>query len=573
MCRKKERMKMLKIFKKVAALLLAVALLVPGFTSAFANPANLSGHPAPDELGSITINVRTVDSDEVPTGGLTPPVTIGVPIENVPIRIELVTLNLGVPAPTAQQLQSSAWILENTTRTGTYHDLLTNANGVAIFPNLPQGIWLVEQLDDLGTVTNPIPEDERFDTFLVGLPTHRPLLPGDPGFNPDEDTYIFDLHPVVWPKVDRERLTGGNKTAIANFDNIITWEFGVDIPASIGTAREFYLLDLLDERLEFISGSVTGRFTPNTGTDPFRPLTGTGANPHFTATVHSVAVAGGTNDVVRIALTPAGIAYIAANGDLVDGRLYFRMDTGLTIEENEDLGMIRNDAVWRYNPDEPWDPADPYDPWEECPPTDPNYPTCIPDDRITTTVTTFALNILKLSVGARQPLQGAEFSIYREVSEGTIGATTFSVTRNGTTTTHHVIPLSNADGSPMTGETNASGILQFDGINSTGQTFWLRETEAPTGFRVIHQWMEVSVTQGNANSPLRDANNEIQDPVNGVGYIIPVNVYNERQRAWRLPETGGIGTIILTVAGVGLLGGSLVLFVGSKKEEEEEELT
>ena len=94
---------MKNIFKKAAALLLAVALLVPGFVSAMANPNdNLNNHPAPGALGSITVNVRIVD--EIVPGGLTPPVTVGVPVANVPVRIEQVRLNAGVAAPTQQQL-------------------------------------------------------------------------------------------------------------------------------------------------------------------------------------------------------------------------------------------------------------------------------------------------------------------------------------------------------------------------------------------------------------------------------------------------------------------------------------
>jgi LPXTG-motif cell wall-anchored protein len=536
------------VFKQVTVWLLSVALLGPGIISASANPANLSGHPDPAELGSITINLRT-GTDETNYD------TAGVPIENVPIRIELVTLNTGVAAPTLEQLQDPAWITANTSVvSGSNIDRLTNENGVVVFDDLPQGIWLVSQLDSLGNVTNPIPPfrpgtdpvdeiSDRFTPFLVGLPTHMA-----------DGTYR--LHVEVWPKVERERLTGGTKEGIEIFDNIITWEFGINIPASIGTARSFYLLDTLDERLEF-TGLVTGRFTPATGTDD-RALQAT----HFEATVHEV----NGVDVVRIALTPAGIAEIAAHGDLVDGRLYFTMETRLTIEDNNDLGDIENNAVWRFNPEEPFCPDGDPDCDDDMPSCPIDDPTC---EDVESVIRTFALNILKLSVADRQPLQGAEFTIYREVSEGTTGATTFTVTRNGTTTTHHVIPLRNADDTPMTGETDASGILQFNGINSTNQIFWLRETEAPDGFRLIDEWMQVLVTQENANNPLRDANNEIQDPVNGMGYVIPVNVYNERQRAWILPETGGVGTIILTVAGIALLGGALVLFVGSKKEEED----
>ena len=525
------------IFKKAAALLLAVGMLVPGL--ALANPAdNLNSHPGPDALGSITVNVRIVD--EILPGGLTPPVTVGVPVEDVPVQIEQVSLNPGVAAPTQQQLQDPDWIAANTSPiAGTQQTASTNAQGVVVFNNLPQAIWRVSQL---GT-NNPVPVADRFTPFLVGIPTHMA-----------DGTYRLDVE--VWPKIEREPLTGGSKEALEHFDNIITWEFGIDIPGSIAMAQNFYLLDTLDPRLEFIPGSVAGRFTPVTGTG-YRPLQAA----HFRVVEHNV---NGT-DVIRIELTQTGMAYIAQHGDLVDGRLYFTMETALNVEGNADLGEIRNDAVWRFNPEEPWCPED--DPnWPDCDELPPVCPEDDPDcEEITTTLTTYGLNILKLSVADRQVLQGAQFSIYREVAEGTIGASTYTI--NGVT--RHVLPLRNGDGTAMTETTNANGILQFNGLNSTNQTFWLRETAAPTGFRVIDEWMQVNVTQAHTNNPLRDSDNRIPTPVNAQGYVVPVNVYNERQGAWTLPETGGVGTIIITVAGIALLGGALVLFVGNKKEEED----
>jgi len=624
------------IFRKIAAFLLAVALIVPGFAHAFANPSNMSGHPLatdPNALGSITVHIRTLT---VPSAGMPttlPPGTPllpgqGVPVEGVPTRITRVALTNFNPAnpathPTAANLADPVWIQNNTTnftpadvRTG-----FTNASGTVAFENLPQGIWLVEQLDAYDGRTNPIPRaagalnrfnpgGDRFNPFLVGIPTHI-------GDTSDYGDYRLDVE--VWPKIDRERLVGQEKTATNYFDNIITWDFGVNIPNTIGTAREFYLLDVLDPRLTFTGASnVTGRFSTNvTGTVPNLVHTfGNLASNHFTVSVTEVYFVGqGYRDVVRIALTPAGIAHIFANGVLETGRLYFTM--GTTISGNvTDLGEIRNEAQWRLNPQVPWDPPvecppeHPYFdndcippfPWEPCPYDDPecypvecpvNDPDCYPI--ITERLRTLGLNILKLSTADRQRLQGAVFHLYRQVSAAeatalndglaTPIARVIPANASGAPTAETwIVPLRNADGSPIRGTTGATGEIQFNGIVSSANSgnlsgmFWLREYQAPTGFQVIDEWMPVQVEVSrvnyrNANNPFALGTLTAQQQMlreNGrfVNNVVHVNVYNERAGAWQLPGTGAVETIILTVIGVSLLGSALVLVAVNKKRRK-----
>ena len=538
---------MSKILKRVAALLLAVALMLPGFSQALANPGNLSGHPAPTERGSITIHLREgTESANHATGG--------VPIANVPIRIVRVTLNTPNVPPTQAQMRDPLWIAANTTETSDYFEMLTNTNGVAQFLNLPQGIWAVSQLDTLNGVSNPIADiNDRFVQFLVGIPTH---IPGSTsGYN--GGPYRLDV--VVFPKFAREILEDPEKEIIDFYGNVATWEFGVNIPTTIESAVHLSIVDILPSELRFRPGTVTGTFTTAPAYTETRGTLTLGT--HFTVATGTV----GGREAIQISMTAAGFQHLADYGLLGTGRLTFRFETGFS-GDAADLGTIQNEGYWIFNPNPNYlfDVTNP----PACPPTHPYYDTnCIPGIPVEEEFVALALNILKLSVGARQPLAGAHFALYREAR---IGETGTAFTIDGTV--RHLIPVRDTSGAPtladrpMVGITDANGRLQFNGVNSSevvGNRFWLRETQAPAGYRVINEWMQISVTPANTGD--RDANNNI---LVGTGYVVPVNVYNELQGGWNLPATGGIGTIILTVVGLVLVGGALVLFVGSKKDEE-----
>jgi len=46
---------------------------------------------------------------------------------------------------------------------------------------------------------------------------------------------------------------------------------------------------------------------------------------------------------------------------------------------------------------------------------------------------------------------------------------------------------------------------------------------------------------------------------------VPVIVDNDARGEWVLPETGGTGTIVLTVVGILLIGAALILLIMQKK--------
>lgn len=88
------------------------------------------------------------------------------------------------------------------------------------------------------------------------------------------------------------------------------------------------------------------------------------------------------------------------------------------------------------------------------------------------------------------------------------------------------------------------GIVKFYGLSAG--TYYLKETKAPSGYTALKDPVEFSVTKDSANSSQLDI-------INTKGFT--------------LPSTGGIGTAVFTVVGIGVMVGAAVLLVRLNKKE------
>ena len=533
---------MSKLFKSITPLFIMVALFVSGiFAPALGNTNDFG---PPEGTGSITVTRVAGDSYPVVSPGHT--------VAGVPIRAQRVTFANGV-IPTTDDLEDSAWMTVNATFVGSAVYGITGANGAVTFPNLEQGIWLVQELASLTVtadtinrgslavgevVNNPIDSVEHFADFVVGIPRWIPELEWDY----DEEEYIevggdweFDVR--VYPKSQLPEYRTPYKNAVSYSGSIATWELGQRIPGLVASTPYFSVTDVLPPTLSFIEGSVEGRFTiPGDASNGWNVVTGRlTPDTHFTVS--------NPGQQVIIEITAAGRLHLAEYGLLSDGHIMFRLDTAIN-----GSGEISNDAVWRVGipPDEPG--GDPV----VTPPT----------------IRTFNLEVLKLNV-AEQSLAGAVFNMYRTLTGEeavltgadfvALGAT--EITVDGSS--FYVVPLTRLDGVnrvQITGTTGTDGITNFNGANMSsygGADLWLREVTAPNGYRIIQEWMPITVNM---------ATQRVVEDVNT--YTVHATVYNEPIDGWNLPQTGGIGTIILTIAGLVLVGGALVLFVSGKEDED-----
>ncbi len=108
------------------------------------------------------------------------------------------------------------------------------------------------------------------------------------------------------------------------------------------------------------------------------------------------------------------------------------------------------------------------------------------------------------------------------------------------------------EGSPVYTGTTVKGALTFQGLNPG--TYWLVETEAPTGYKVMSKALKIVIDE--------------KDPDVEQGYAEEVTILNTANVS--LPITGGIGTLIFTISGIALMGAAALLYIRSRKKKATE---
>lgn len=108
------------------------------------------------------------------------------------------------------------------------------------------------------------------------------------------------------------------------------------------------------------------------------------------------------------------------------------------------------------------------------------------------------------------------------------------------------------EGSPVYTGTTVKGALTFQGLNPG--TYWLVETEAPTGYKVMSKALKIVIDE--------------KDPDVEQGYAEEVTILNTANVS--LPITGGIGTLIFTFSGIALMGAAALLYIRSRRKKATE---
>ena len=153
-------------------------------------------------------------------------------------------------------------------------------------------------------------------------------------------------------------------------------------------------------------------------------------------------------------------------------------------------------------------------------------------------VTTFAIKIDKfVNNEESNKLKGAKFDLYRTATQAEIGA--------GTAVD---IPHTTIKGIKLEGNlvTDASGVATFEKYEANGKNYdyYLVETQAPSGYNILDNAIKVNFTADN---------------VAATDGVYTVKVPNSS--GFRLPITGGTGTVLFTVVGIALMAGAVILFV------------
>ena len=132
-------------------------------------------------------------------------------------------------------------------------------------------------------------------------------------------------------------------------------------------------------------------------------------------------------------------------------------------------------------------------------------------------------------------LAGAEFSLYTELNaDGTAVEESSIVTIDGQTVF----------------TTNEDGVIELVNVLDPTETYYLVETKAPSGYKLLEGYETVTFSKAGNYAWAKDILDEKLTHDEGVD----------------LPETGGMGTVALTAAGVVIVAGAAAFIVRSRKE-------
>ncbi len=169
----------------------------------------------------------------------------------------------------------------------------------------------------------------------------------------------------------------------------------------------------------------------------------------------------------------------------------------------------------------------------------------------TKTVYTYGIQVKKTD-GADKPLSGAQF--------------TLSTDKEGTQTINFVADANGVYHKAEAGETGAAtvavdgeGNLTLSGLDVG--TYYLTETKAPGGYNKLSAPIEITITDAKNAAGDAAPDGIVDDEGATTGYV-QATVVNTQ--GFVLPTTGGMGTALFTIAGVVLMGASvlvLALFV------------
>lgn len=442
--------------------------------------------------------------------------------ENVPLaNIEFNIYQVAVGAQLSEK-PTQAEIAEYQNPQNLIAVLRTDGQGNAVYNftenGKPDGVYMIV---------------EQFSASTAGAA--EPFIITVPSVSKDGNGYTYtvsiDSQNVTEPgpmiRLDVAKLD--NNSGTFDVGEAHTWIIRGSIPSGLGTAREYAITDVLDECLTYEKGSPIVRLYTSAGAE----LT-LKEKDHYTRSEGTVGADDGSSDIFSISLTPAGMAYAAANQGIGEQtpevRIYFRA----AINSSADLGkQISNQIHLDYTNSA----GIGYD-----------------ADSDTPEVHTGGIRIQKTNSDGTENLSGI-FRIARAATEEEIsGGESEILAANGED--REVIFVDFFPSEDMSGErvsrvsTDEAGRAVFYGL--AYGTYYIVETGGynpePTTVE-INEASHLTAEDGWKDENGRMVDNTVQ--VIGTKFI--------------LPDTGGMGIVLLAVTGLGIIGCACLLLIINRK--------
>lgn len=409
--------------------------------------------------------------------------------------------------------------------------LTTDVQGFATYNftenQMPDGVYLVVEQPNAAT-TGPI------EDFYIAVPGTT-----DSG---DGYAYTINVSPKntteTAPKIEKDVTEIDNNSDSFDVDEIHTWIIRSGVPAGIANAVKYTITDTIDYRLTYKQGSPVVKLFTRAGEE-----TTLESGTHYTLSEGKTEVDGRSVDMFTVSLTAEGMAFVASNlgtgEETPEIRVYFQS----VINENAAMGeTIPNQAHLDYTNS-----------------TGVEYD----EDSDLPEVHTGGINLLKTDAeGVKLP--GASFKIARlateaEIADESVTKATLVLEEEELTVVfeafHATKDLSGEKVYEVT--TDETGAAVIYGL--AYGNYYIVETKAPAGYNLLTQPIAVIIDEASHLTEVdgwKDTEGNVVDNT--------IHVVNTK---FVLPQTGGIGTTVFTVVGLGLIGTACCLLLINRKKK------
>lgn len=385
---------------------------------------------------------------------------------------------------------------------------IAQKNGVIAVDGLPVGTYVFKETTQAVYNGETLPLAPEFE-FTVTKGQNGDVTLTDADFAKTSGSVATETRDNSSTPTVTKTVGTDNATVLINEKTSKTFQFGETVPYTITTSAP---ADINSYKTYTITDTLDTQLSFTTGTVVVKNgETTLAAGTDYTLTEP----AEGNAYTLTVALTATGIGRLAPNSSVT-------VDFGATIKDTATVNTaIPNKAKisWKNANDRTGEPE-----------STPVY------------VATLELKTVKVDSKDKSKLAGAEFKLelngialkFTKTADGE-----YKVAPNGTDTL----------------TSGAEGKLNISGLKAANYT--LTETKAPQGYQLLVESLPMVVNE-NSNAAVT---------VNADSTDIRM-IKNVKQPD--LPLTGGMGTILFSVAGIALIGGAAFFFIRSRKTRKEE---
>ncbi|MEG0156669.1 MAG: SpaH/EbpB family LPXTG-anchored major pilin [Anaerovoracaceae bacterium] len=439
------------------------------------------------------------------------------PAKNVKFQVYKVNDNEGkFPTDQTFTLNQKGGVVESITAKGVTYtvaagktDLTTGADGIAKTGDLNDGVYLVVELDSDNVTVTENGKDVKIEVvkaapFLLNLPYTK--VDGTGVIN---DVHVFPKNQTMVPTKTPE---GGSSVAVGDTK---TWKISMNVPAKMAESKALVITDVLDEALTYTADSVKVYGIKGETTDLIAG-----------AVTESLEA-----NTVKFTFNPDKFAEIAGYE-----KLEIKFDTVVNSKILDKInGTVENNAGFEFT-DKDGIKHD--------------FNTKDPGKIHTGTI------LVKKVDETGKALDGAVFHIASSKANAEAGKY-LKKAADGTVLDSEDEGYDAATEWTGTTETGKVGQIKFGGIQDSilegnlekARSYWLVETKAPANYNKLSGPVEVTF-DGTAS----ETN----------GYVKEKTV--ENSKGFVLPSTGGMGTMLFTIAGIVLVGIAGTMLVLSRKK-------